>query len=151
VTCFGVHSHLLQKRVVEVPRKMFGFGHALLGTKKIDVEGQLMQATLFDDPTTYQELYASHKCADPDFPISDHLMQKRTALHLAALTNNKTMAKFLLLSGDEAVCGSGSAVDMRTVSGKTPLHYVVVGNHTEMVDLLLAAGATPSDVDNLLA
>ncbi|RPA91792.1 ankyrin, partial [Choiromyces venosus 120613-1] len=59
--------------------------------------------------------------------------QVKTALHYASRNGNASIAKMLL--------ASGANVDAQSHYGWTPLHEAVAGGWTDIITLLLEAGA----------
>lgn len=144
VICYSNHGHLVPRRVEEVPRKLsLGPWSFSLGEKKIDPEEQLLNVVLRDDPNLFQILYTQFVLTNPDTPVADY---GRTALHISALTNKVSMVEHLLSKG--GLQGSGANVGTKTTSGKTALHYALIGNNAKIVGLLLDAGAAVGAVDD---
>lgn len=70
------------------------------------------------------------------------LYRKCTPLHCAAAAGDVMAVKLLLKAGADVDAGlSGSGADV----GKTPLHYAVLNNASDCVDVLLQAGASPNN------
>ena len=109
---------------------------------KIDQQEQLLNVVLRDDPNLYQILYTQFVLTNPDAPVADY---GRTALHISALTNKVSMVEHLLSRG--GLQGSSACVGTKTTSGKTALHYALIGNNAKIVGLLLDAGAAVEEVD----
>lgn len=102
----------------------------------------MMNSVLLDDPNLYQILYTEFLQTEPDAPVAFY---GRNALHVASLTNKVQMVEHLLSAS--GLQGTGASVRAKTDSGKTALHYALVGNNAKIAGLLMDAGASPADVD----
>ena len=65
-----------------------------------------------------------------------------SALHAACVKGNTQIVQHLLTGGAQT--------HFKEQSGKTPLHFAAMNNHSEILLLLLNAGANKDEVSNLI-